>query len=60
MDFYTVYNHGHIDLYINGKFYCSVDKLSEAIEEYNNYVKERVDGNGNNNSAQKLQRAGTV
>lgn len=45
MDFDIIYNHGHIDLYINGKFYCSVDKVSEAIEEYNNYMKERENKN---------------
>lgn len=30
---------GHWELYINGKFYCSADSFSEAVTEYQNYMK---------------------
>ena len=42
MPFEIVHNHGHVDLYINGTFYCSADTFGEAIREYNEYVKERL------------------
>lgn len=30
---------GHFEVYINGKFYCSADKISEAEAEIRNYSK---------------------
>ena len=35
-------SNGHFMVYINGKFYCSADKLSEAISEVEKYM-ERCD-----------------
>lgn len=32
-------SHGHWEVYINGKFYCSADTFSEAVKEYQNYTK---------------------
>jgi len=31
--------HGHYEVYINGKFYCSADTLAEAVKEIKNYTK---------------------
>lgn len=31
----------HLMVYINGKFYCSVDNWKEAQEEIQNYIEER-------------------
>ena len=42
MSFDIVHSHGHVELYINGKFYCTADTEQEARLEYNNYVKERL------------------
>lgn len=33
-------NHGHWDVYIDGKFYCSADTRDEAEREYKTYLKE--------------------
>jgi hypothetical protein len=33
--------HGHWEVYIDGKFYCSADSFSEAVMEYTTYMKER-------------------
>lgn len=41
MPFDIVHKHGHVELYINGKFYCSADTTAEAMREYNQYVEER-------------------
>lgn len=38
-------NHEHFDVYIDGKFYCSADKESEAESEIENYLRERGDQN---------------
>ena len=40
-----VHNNGHYEVYIDGKFYCSADKESEAESEIENYLKERGDQN---------------
>jgi hypothetical protein len=50
MPFDVINRHGYVDLYINGKFYCSADNFGEALREYNNYVKERLGINDNCNS----------
>lgn len=42
MPFNIVHRRGHVELYINGKFYCTADTFGEALREYNNYVKERL------------------
>jgi hypothetical protein len=34
---------GHVELHINGKFYCTADNYKEALQEYNEYVKRRLD-----------------
>jgi hypothetical protein len=39
MDFEILHEDGHYNLYIKGKFYCSADKISEAVEEYQEYMK---------------------
>ena len=31
---------GHFVVYINGKFYCTADKMSEAISEVEKYKEE--------------------
>lgn len=41
MTFQIISKHGHVELYINGTFYCSADTVSEAVEEYNNYMERR-------------------
>jgi hypothetical protein len=33
---------GHVELYINGVFYCTADNHKDAMEAYNEYVKERL------------------
>jgi hypothetical protein len=33
---------GHVELHINGTFYCTADNHREAMKEYNKYVKERL------------------
>ena len=32
---------GHFEVYINEKFYCCADNMSEAVNEIQNYAKER-------------------
>lgn len=32
-DYDIIPNHGHYDVYINEKFYCSADTMPEAIKE---------------------------
>lgn len=39
MNYKIVPNHGHYEVYIDGKFYCSADTMNEAakeVEEYEN------------------------
>ena len=57
MAFNIVHKHGHVELYINGKFYCSADNFSEALNEYNNYVKERLGLNENQSAKKELQHS---
>ena len=45
---------GHIVVYINGVFYCSVDNWKEAEEELRNYVNERSGNYETKNTQQKL------
>ena len=33
---------GHVELHINGAFYCTADSYREALQEYNKYVEERL------------------
>jgi hypothetical protein len=42
---------GHVELHINGKFYCTADNHREATQEYNKYVEERL--KDENQSAEK-------
>lgn len=46
--------HGHWEVYIDGKFYCSADTFSEAVMEYTNYMKERY-ASETQSSSQELQ-----
>jgi hypothetical protein len=46
---------GHVELYINGKYYCTADTFSEALKEYNDYVKERLKVNENQSAQKELQ-----
>ena len=34
--------HGHWEVYIDGKFYCSADSFPEAVMEYTTYMKDCV------------------
>ena len=34
---------GHFEVYIDGQFYCSADKWSEAVKEIQNYMQESRD-----------------
>ena len=36
-----VHEDGHYVVYINGKFYCTADKLKEAVIEAEEYIAER-------------------
>ena len=45
---------GHWEVYIDGKFYCSADTFSEAVMEYQTYMKER-NANEIYSTSQKLQ-----
>ena len=40
-DFEIVHDHGHYTVYIEGKFFCTADKISEAVEEVETYLSER-------------------
>ena len=40
--------HGHWEVYIDGKFYCTADTFSEAVGEYQLYMKG---GNVNENNS---------
>ena len=33
-------NHGHYEVHINGKFYCSADSVIEALEEIMKHERE--------------------
>ena len=33
MDYRIVDSHGHYEVYIDGKFFCSADTMTEAIQE---------------------------
>lgn len=42
MSYSIVENHGHYEVYIDGKFFCSADTMAEAVHElmednYENY-----------------------
>lgn len=54
MTFKIVPKHGHVELYINGAFYCSADTYAEALGEYNDYVKAR-NANETQSTSQELQ-----
>lgn len=36
MDYQIVSNHGHYEVYIDGKFFCSADTIAEAMHEVTN------------------------
>lgn len=39
MDYRIFEKYGHYEVFINGKFYCSTDTMTEAIHEVvNNYL----------------------
>ena len=42
MDYDIVPSFGHYEIYINGKFYCSVDSWLEAEMEIASYQKENI------------------
>lgn len=56
MSFRIIPKGGHVELHINGKFYCSADNTREAIKEYNEYVKGRLKLSESKSSSQVLQR----
>lgn len=37
MNYKIVPNHGHYEVYIDGKFYCSADTMNEAAKEIEKY-----------------------
>lgn len=41
MDYKIVPDHQHLEVYIEGKFYCTVDNWKEADEEIQNYYAKR-------------------
>jgi hypothetical protein len=41
MSYKIVRDRGHLVVYIEGKFYCTVDNWQEAEEEIRNYAAER-------------------
>lgn len=41
MDYKIVPDRQHLKVYIEGKFYCTVDNWKEADEEIQNYYAER-------------------
>lgn len=55
MAFNIVYKQGHVELHIDGKFYCTADTFGEALREYNDYVKERLGLNENQSAQKELQ-----
>lgn len=55
MAFNIIHKHGHVELYINGNFYCSADTFAEALKEYNDYVKEGLKASENQSAKQELQ-----
>lgn len=36
-DFNIVHVNDHYEVYINGKFYCSADTITEAVKEIENW-----------------------
>lgn len=43
MDKYNIIPiHGHYEIYINGKFYCTADDLNEAAREIEDYEREHA------------------
>ena len=40
MNYKIINTGGHYEIYINGKFYCSADNMSEATREIEAYDKE--------------------
>lgn len=40
-DYDIIHENGHYVVYINGKFYCTADKLKEAAREADEYLAER-------------------
>lgn len=41
---------GHFVVHINGRFYCTVDNMREAVKEVEDYIKERSANNENKSS----------
>lgn len=39
MSYKIIHNHGHYEVHINGKFYCSADTFHEAVKEVEAYAK---------------------
>lgn len=37
MPYKFVYKYGHVEIYINGKFYCTADNEDEALREIEEY-----------------------
>jgi hypothetical protein len=41
VDYDIVRDHDHYVVYIDGKFFCTADRVKEAVEEVENYLSER-------------------
>lgn len=39
MSYKILPKHGHYEVHINGKFYCSADSFAEAMKEVEDYAK---------------------
>lgn len=33
MDYEVIERYGHFEVYVNGEFFCSADRMSEAVQE---------------------------
>lgn len=42
MNYRIVPKHGHYEVYINGKFYCSADTMPEEAKEVEEYFETEV------------------
>lgn len=41
IDYYIIQDREHYVVYVEGKFICTADKLTEAVEEAETYLAER-------------------
>ena len=40
MSYQIIPKHGHFEVYVNGKFYCSADNFVEALQELEKYYQQ--------------------